>query len=106
DRFEHLLRQGRSIAAGDEDRNHCFVEGMQEREQAADQDPRTQHRRVTKQKVASGPAPALMAARSRLRSKPLSAAAMTRKATGIESTLCATIMPACVPTRRARLRKL
>ena len=40
-----------------------------------------------------GPAPALMAARSRLRSKPLNAAAMTRKATGTQSAVCAMIMP-------------
>src|SRR5262249_24106400 len=43
--------------------------------------------RVTQRKARSGPAPALMAARSRLRSKPLSAAAMTRKATGMDKTL-------------------
>ena len=61
---------------------------------------------VTQRKVRSGPAPALMAARSRLRSKPLSAAVITRKATGIDSTLCAMIMPAWVPTRRIGLRKL
>src|SRR5215510_15719013 len=30
DRFEHLLRQGRSVAAGDEDRDHRLVEGVQE----------------------------------------------------------------------------
>src|SRR5262249_49375177 len=61
---------------------------------------------VTQSKVRSGPAPALMAARSRLRSKPLSAAAMTRKATGIDKTLCAMIMPAWVPTIRKGLKKL
>ena len=55
--------------------------------------------KVTQKKVRSGPAPALMAARSRLRSKPLSAAEITRKATGIDNTLCAMIMPACVPVR-------
>ncbi len=37
---------------------------------------------VTHRNVRSGPAPALLAARSRLRSKPLSDAAITRKATG------------------------
>ena len=46
-----------------------------------------------------------MAARSILRSKPLSAAAITRKATGIDSTLWAMIMPACVPTSRIKLKK-
>src|SRR5215813_6007870 len=61
---------------------------------------------VTQSKVRSGPAPALMAARSRLRSKPLSAAATTRKATGIDSTLWATIMPVWVPTRCKGPKKL
>ena len=49
---------------------------------------------VTQKNVRKGPAPALIAARSRLRSKPLSAAAITRNAIGIDSTLCAIIMPA------------
>ena len=61
---------------------------------------------VTQRNVRSGPAPALMAARSRLRSKPLSAAVMTRKATGMDKTLCARIMPAWVPTRCNGLKKL
>src|SRR5215831_19396352 len=32
DRFEHLFRQRRCVAAGDEDRDHRLVEGMQEGE--------------------------------------------------------------------------
>ncbi len=44
DRFEHLFRQGRRVAAGDEDRDHRFVEGVQEREQRADQNCGSQHR--------------------------------------------------------------
>ena len=48
-------------------------------------------------------APALMAARSRLRSKPLRAAAIARKAIGIDSRLWAMIMPAWVPVSRTRL---
>src|SRR6516225_4764440 len=38
DRFDYLLGKRRSIAPGDEDRNPRFVEGMQKREQRADQD--------------------------------------------------------------------
>ena len=57
---------------------------------------------VTQKKVRNGPAPTLIAARSRLRSNPLSAAESTRKATGTDSTVCAITMPTKVsvsPTR-------
>src|SRR5215472_8495859 len=44
DRFEHLLRQGRCVASGDEDRDYRLVEGVQEGEQRPDQDSGPQHR--------------------------------------------------------------
>src|SRR5580693_7760372 len=44
DALEHFLRQRRSVAAGDEDRNHGLVERMQKGKQCADQDAGPQHR--------------------------------------------------------------
>src|ERR1700681_536792 len=43
DRFEHLLRERRGVAAGNEDRHHGLVEGMQKGEQRPHQNARPQH---------------------------------------------------------------
>ena len=61
--------------------------------------------RVTWKKVRSGPAPALMAARSRFRSNPLSVADTIRNATGTDTQAWAMMTPTWLLVRPTGLKK-
>ena len=60
--------------------------------------------RVTWRKVRSGPAPELMAARSRFRSKPLRVAETIRKATGTDTQVWAMTTPMWLLVRPTGLK--